>query len=555
VRHLRTVSTTPITFGRLGSLRPRLSEAARTDESNAEQAVDRFVELRPGLAETLGSSRNHLITGRRGTGKSTLLHLVRRQLRAENVAVAVIDMERYKGRAFPDVLIEILIALLDEVQPRVRFAQLYGDLRLRWSFRRTRRELSKLLQEPQQVLNNLQRVASRGSERNLAAKAAIATRGTEASGKLARKTSSVESLDQTAQFVELKIERLQALASRISGELRALVERSAQRRAIVFIDDFYFVRLADQPWVLDYLQQVCKGTGTWLKVGGVGTRMNTFIDGDPPTGMQPNQDIDLLPIDIALDGFSTAQRFLEEMLDGVLTPLDCSTRQLFTDTARSRMVLACGGAVARDYITLTTAALDVATDRLSKKGRVKDDDEIKIQTEDVNTAARRRVNEKEEKDLQADAGSDASKFRDRWRDMCDFVREQGNSAFVLVRQRDLDQADWGAEIRQLENLRLLHRIRDTVPNTPNWRGVKTVVFMIDLGQVANTRLRAGIPEFWKNTAQFDKLRRAEWVYLPEWRDKLALKPAAKIKTAQTDGEDDREIADDQIPTLFDSPPE
>jgi hypothetical protein len=95
VRHLRTVSTTPITFGRLGSLRPRLSEAARTDESNAEQAVDRFVELRPGLAETLGSSRNHLITGRRGTGKSTLLHLVRRQLRAENVAVAVIDMERY----------------------------------------------------------------------------------------------------------------------------------------------------------------------------------------------------------------------------------------------------------------------------------------------------------------------------------------------------------------------------------------------------------------------------------------------------------------------------
>jgi hypothetical protein len=230
-------------------------------------------------------------------------------------------------------------------------------------------------------------------------------------------------------------------------------------------------------------------------------------------------------------------------------------RQLFTDTARSRMVLACGGAVARDYITLTTAALDVATDRLSKKGRVKDDDEIKIQTEDVNTAARRRVNEKEEKDLQADAGSDASRFLDRWRDICDFVREQGNSAFILVRQRDLDQADWGAEIRQLENLRLLHRIRDTVPNTPNWRGVKTVVFMIDLEQVANTRLRAGIPEFWNNTAQFDKLRRAEWVYLPEWREKLEAKPAGKMRAAKAAGEDDHEIADDHIPTLFDSPPD
>ena len=111
------------------------------------------------------------------------------------------------------------------------------------------------------------------------------------------------------------------------------------------------------------------------------------------------------------------------------------------------------------------------------------------------------------------------------------MREQGNSAFVLFRQQDLDSATWGNEVRQLENLRLLHRIRDAVPNTPNWRGVKVVVYMVDLGQVAVQRLRTGIPTFWQGTAEFDKLRRAEWVYAPEWQAKLAEKKSRRSPEA------------------------
>jgi hypothetical protein len=114
------VAATGVEYNRLGPLREALAEAARTDESNADRTIERFVELRPGIEDTLRAGRHHLITGRRGTGKSTLLHVVRRRLRQEGSPVAVIDMEKYKGRPFPDVLIEILIAVLDEVRPPVR---------------------------------------------------------------------------------------------------------------------------------------------------------------------------------------------------------------------------------------------------------------------------------------------------------------------------------------------------------------------------------------------------------------------------------------------------
>jgi hypothetical protein len=548
-----------VKYSDLGPLREALAEAARTDESNADQTIARFVELRPGIQDTLAARRHHLIAGRRGTGKSTLLHLVRRDLRNAGAPVAVIDMENFKGRPFPDVLIEILIALLDEVRPGIRLRSALGDYRLARQFRVTRRELAVLLKDPQSLMTRVERgtAASRGATVRAAARVGADQPGASASATANwNSTEGVkESTTAVAEFEEFKIERLQQIASRLSSEFSALVKRAAQHKAVVFIDDFYFVRLNDQADVLDYLHQVVKSTGIWLKVGGVGTRMRPFRDSDPPVGMQPNQDIDQLTIDVTLSDFSTAQRFLERMMDGILTPLGLTTAGLFTETARTRMVLACGGAVARDYVTLTGAAIDAAVERLSKVSAPTSDTLVNIQTEDVNLAARQRLNRKEDEELNQDAGTDAQKLKDRWRDVCDFALSQGNSAFVLIRQQDLDSAEWGSEIRQLENLRLVHRIKDAVPNTPNWRGVKVVVFMVDLGQVAVQRLRTGIPPFWEGVAEFDKLRRAEWVYGPGWKAKAA---AAKAPVKAKSGKPGESIAPNDatdVPMLFNDPSE
>lgn len=546
--------TTGVKYNGLGPLRRALAEAARTDDSNADQAIARFVELRPGIKDTLCARRHHLLAGRRGTGKSTLLHVVREYLRAEGAPVAVIDMENFKGRPFPDVLIEILTTLLDEVKPHVRVRTAIRDLRLRRQFRTTRGELALLLSDPQSLTKRVERgdrVSRRASAgAGMRVSAGSSNAGGSSNATAARSQSSSAATLATAEYEELKIERLQQLASRLAEELTTLVRGASSKRAVVFVDDFNYVRLDDQADVLDYLHQVVKNTGIWLKVGGVGTRMRPFRDADPPVGMQLSQDIDPLTIDITLSDFSTAQRFLERMMDGILKPLELSTAHVFTETARTRMVLACGGAVARDYVTLTGAAVDAAVERLSKQSAPTPDTLVTIQAEDVNLAARQRLNKKEDEELDQDAGPDAQRLKERWRDVCAFVREQGNSAFVLFRQQDLDSAAWGNEIRQLENLRLLHRIKDAVPNTPHWRGVKVVVYMVDLGQVAVQRLRTGIPTFWQGTAEFDKLRRAEWVYAPEWGTKLAEQKSKRAPEANTS----RGTESDLRPlVLFDDP--
>lgn len=545
-----------VQYSKLGDLREGLAEAARTDELNAARTVERFVELSPGHEGTLRARQHHLLSGRRGTGKSTLLHVVRAHLRESEVPVAVVDMEKFKNRPFPDVLVEILITLLDELRPPVRLKTLLRDVGLRRRFKASHRELTAMLRDPQSWSKELRRSTNKSS--GLAAKVSLeggATgSGVGAKGALSSSGSkeAASAVVESAAYEELKIERLQQLASRLSEEFSALISDSDADRAVIFIDDFYYVRLDDQPQVLDYLKSVAKGTGIWLKVGGVGERMRTFRDGDPAVGMQMNQDIFPLAIDITLDDFGTAQRFLERMMDGILKDFNLSTAQLFTETARSRMVLACGGAVARDYITLTSGALDAAVERLNRAGAPEPQSFVNIQAEDVNVAASKRMNKKEEEELSLDAGEDATRLRVRWRDVCEFVREI-DSAFVLVRQKDLDETQWGADIRQLENLRLLHRIRDTKPNAPNWRGVKCVVFMVDLGQLTVKRLQKAIPRFWENTQEFDKLRRAEWVYAPDWQAKLS--PPKPPRTApprgNASGSESDESSDEGTLPLFD----
>ena len=87
------VGATGLQYSKLGPLRKAMAEAARTDETNATRIVERFVELRPGLEDTLRARHHHLATGRRGAGKSTLLHVVRAHRRSIGAPVAVIDME------------------------------------------------------------------------------------------------------------------------------------------------------------------------------------------------------------------------------------------------------------------------------------------------------------------------------------------------------------------------------------------------------------------------------------------------------------------------------
>ncbi len=78
------------------------------------EGARRFIEPAPGVLSRAKSNPHHIIFGRRGSGKSSLLRKAVADLTIDRRPIAFVDMETFKGHSYPDVLISVLIKSLHE---------------------------------------------------------------------------------------------------------------------------------------------------------------------------------------------------------------------------------------------------------------------------------------------------------------------------------------------------------------------------------------------------------------------------------------------------------
>lgn len=484
-----------------------LSAALRTTNQADDVLSERFVELRPGTVATLESAVNHLVTGRRGVGKSTTLAVLQRRAEERGARVIFVDVETHKSRSYPDVLIEIIMDILQAIRPKGLRAP---ERRLRRATRNLMSVLAALRDAGGEVLEKRENSQAQTSEMVVNLQGGVARRYAKLSAVAGRTSVRRLQISQSSSRTRKKEDFLRDLAPAISRVLEAAASLDGRKSLLVVLDDFYFISKDKQPLVLDHLHGITKRSDIWLKIGSVHSRTQSFADGDPPLGMQPPHDLQHLSLDVGLADFATAQTFLEEVANGVLAPAGFKVRDVLTQTARERAVLIAGGAVTRDYFDLLIAAADAGWEAAQRTNDPRTP--FLIGAENVQAAAGLRLQRKQT-DLRNDAGRDAPKLEARFDDLVRFVRDR-NTFFFLVRREQIDTS-WGREITELEDLRFVHRIMTTRPNTASWRGVDTIVFMVDFAALVVKRMRKAPVEFWK-PGKSDELRRAEWVYSPDW---------------------------------------
>ena len=91
-----------------------VEEATRS----TEEGVRRFVEPASGTLDRATSRQHHLIFGRRGSGKTSLLRKAATDLTVDRRPIAFVDLETFKGHAYPDVLLSVLIETFSNHCPR-----------------------------------------------------------------------------------------------------------------------------------------------------------------------------------------------------------------------------------------------------------------------------------------------------------------------------------------------------------------------------------------------------------------------------------------------------
>jgi hypothetical protein len=436
-----------------------------------------------------------------------------------------IDIETLRGRPYPDVLIELVTRLLTVLEKRLATGGPIVRFKRRRLLRRVRQLtllMDRLISEPQAADHTVRQLRSRSQQTTsrltirsrlaslLPFSGGVAAGSVDTSVDARRAADDATETASEARFERTKMDGLSEAATLISSVLDDAHHELGVPTLIV-LDDFYHIRLADQPEVLAYLHQVVKELDIYLKICGVRHRLNTFQDGDPPIGMEPEHDADQIALDITLERFAGAKEFLEKVLAGICAGVPVDVSAMITDGARERLVLASGG-VARDYLSLVRRALRNSTDRPAHQFRPRN----RITAEDVAEAAG-DLYEQKQQELKDDAGDEAETLRSRLSDIVNFVVERNRSNVLLVETTKLQEEHWGREVQGLVDLRFLHKV-DTLSTKrggETYAGRKFAAFTLDLSTWTSTRSEQISPvNFWQAGGK-QKMREPRLIYTPE----------------------------------------
>jgi hypothetical protein len=91
-----------------------LAKIVEESTRSTKEGVKYFIEPAPGTLARAQNKRHHIIFGRRGSGKSSLLAKVTADLTVNRTPIAYVDLEEFKGHSYPDVLLSVLIKTLNE---------------------------------------------------------------------------------------------------------------------------------------------------------------------------------------------------------------------------------------------------------------------------------------------------------------------------------------------------------------------------------------------------------------------------------------------------------
>ncbi len=498
-----------------------IEEATRSTTAG----VRRFIEPASGTLARATSRRHHLVFGRRGSGKSSLLRKAAADLTVDRRPIAFVDLETFKGHDYPDVLLSVLIETFGAfaewletaaIAPATKtsfWARLFGKKPTRPAFdkckarslatdlRESVAKLRELLFSEDDVSVEAKKSTASTEKRELKGEGAVALSSFKFGSTTDLAKSAEAGQQQTEKYTKNKVDHLHRHILDYQKLFRQMAELSGDD-AFLFLDDLYHIRRRDQAQVIDYFHRIAKGNRLWLKVGTIRHRTQWYVHGNPAIGMKIGDDIDEIDLDLTLEKYTLTRNFLSKILDNFLAESEVDRERLMADGALDRLVLASGG-VARDFLGILRRSVLIARER-GKTARGP-----KVGVEDVNAAAGEYDSSKRE-ELSRDTLDEGQQLEAEFARIGTFAKDF-SKANVFLLDKNLPAADV-ALVEELVDLRLVHKVRSrvTIPDRP---GKTFEAYMLDVSQYTAARKmrKLEIICFWRKDAA-DAIRRAGLIY-------------------------------------------
>lgn len=343
-------------------LRTAINESLRVQRGGATPVP--YIDTSNALTD-ISARQNHVVFARRGCGKTLLLHQSANHLPAAIRAI-YLNCEDFKTHSFPNVLIEILDSLFGELEKNL--TRWFGrQRRLREIIADIRKELSAIKVREDEREQKI--TESRATHSTDGGKLGIAARGVTM--EVANSEESKVAVESEYVSHDNKLRALNLWLPQLKSHIRDFFAATDKVQAVfVQVDDFYHLRRADQPHVMDYLHRLCKDVPLFFKVATLRHASTLYVDRDgQPTGAQERHDYQPINIDFSFHNFnrtaSQVRNIFHEFGKIAGYSID-ELDELFMGEGFNRLILV-GGGVPRDCLSLFLEVLGALT---TEDGRI-----------------------------------------------------------------------------------------------------------------------------------------------------------------------------------------
>jgi hypothetical protein len=393
----------------------------------------RFVDSRH-LKSRLLSKQNHVVFGRRGAGKTSL---VRSRSEDSGQLEVYLNLEDYKDITFPNIVIHILLKLFNELGQRIR-----SDRPLWWLRRGSYSAVKRL----DRTLDDLKTYVHEPSRRRRS---------------------------------KLAIEYLRLELTVYKEILLSISELFGKLPIFLIMDDFYFVEKNTQPDLIDYFHRLTKGTELFLKLATIKHRSKLYRrTKDQYVGVELGHDVFEVDMDYTLDNFDELRTFMQQLLQTAIKESGANIKidEMFAGDGFPQLCLASGG-VPRDFLSLFVSLANAAVTSGSPIGKVQ-----------VNEFAIGNLGTKLES-MRRDSGDEDTILDACLKRIKRHVYDSERTNAFLIAKDDLESDAQGRQaIRELVDLRLIHLVDHNTSKAPS-DGRRYEAYILDISMYDNPRPR------------------------------------------------------------------
>lgn len=538
----------------------------------SEQDI-KYIDLADNL-KTLNISNNHLIFGRRGSGKTTLI--LASVKRNDNIVTAI-DVQSMKNDNSLNIIIKIILQVLFDVQENFRgyFNKIETKYKIQykgvrgfgcWLLRTRDKEIKVRYEEGKKYLELLKKEIDLIRKLNLAPEEItyiISQEGRQTNSTLFRNEYVSESKD--SMDIEVKLQgQYKIIESKINFSMNAMesysynnvseikdessseiktsftrtyrkqellleqrdsisfllneIERITKQHIFVYLDDFYQIPMKNQPEIIQYLHDIyknCRNNSFCFKIATLPYRLRMNQEGS--VDMSYKDDFSTIKLDYDLSELDRTKDYLLSILVNINPVLHISKQDIETLFNNSEVliytIIATGG-VPRDFLLMFV--------KLVKTARL--DNKTTIQKEHVYTVVKSL---RDDKDNNIEYDSDISP--DLIREAVEILKEdvvgKMNTNVILYPKLLVDKHE--ALLKNLTNLRYLHVIKDST-TSENRKKEEFEAYLVDMSFYAvNKRLKPGLDfrRFWEtdSKSRLTQLRQSKiWSFPDELLEKYKI---------------------------------